>query len=316
MIGYIDTNNGAITYLQSGQNPGAGAGSNTYLAPVYFIPTTNAQMPNKPKQASMQLNIAGLAGSYVSNINFTVVPSNLYQGTTYSSCLIVMSSWNFLDSRTSLSTTSLASSDPQYANVEQTPVSLQISASNYLTYIPLKTGGLYTSTFNINFNNIKIPYNLDLPYYSVTLVDYAGNVDGYNEFINQNQNIFYTGVLSALDFTCNDNSLGVTNTYCTVVFTTFQDIEVGSIFIVNFYGMFVSTNLCSMLYTAGSVSVPVKSCTPNTNLNVLTITLGNTARLPALTSYSLLINGISIDGSQISNYIKFQFMDPTGSYSI
>jgi hypothetical protein len=316
MIGFIDTTNGAITYLQSGQDPSVGAASNTYLMPASFVPTTNAQMPNKPKRANMQLNIAGLAGSYVSNINFTVVPSGLYQGTTYSSCLIVMSSWNFLDSLTSLSTTSLASADPQFANVEQTPLSLQISSSNYLTYIPLRTTGLFTTTFNINFNNIKIPYNLDLPYYSVTLVDNAGNVDGYNEFINQNQNIFYTGVLSALNFTCNDNSLGVTNTYCTVVFTTFQDIEVGSIFIVNFYGLFVSTNLCSMIYTATNVTVPVKSCTPNTNLNVLTVTLGNTARLPAATSYSLLINGISIDATQISNYINFQFMDPTGSYAI
>ena len=181
-------------------------------------------MPNKPKQANMQLNIAGLAGSYASNIDFTVVPSNLYEGTTYSSCLIVMSSWNFLDGLTSLSSTSLASVNPQFANVEQKPLSLQISSSNYLTYIPLTTTGTYTSSFNINFNNIKIPYILDLPYYSVTLVDYLGNVDGYNEFINQNQNIFYTGVLSALNFTCNDNSLGVTNTYCTAVFTTFQDI--------------------------------------------------------------------------------------------
>ena len=80
--------------------------------------------------------------------------------------------------------------------------------------------------------------------------------------------------------------------------------------------MFVSTNLCSMIYTSTNVSVPVKSCTPNTNLNVLTVTLANTARLPGLTSYSLLINGISIDGSQISNYVNFQFMDPTGSYAI
>jgi hypothetical protein len=103
-------------------------------------------------------------------------------------------------------------------------VSLRISSSNYLTYIAFKTTAVYNSSFNIVFNNIKLPYNLDLPYYSVTLVDYQGNVDGYNEFINQNQNIFYTGVLKSLDSTCNDNSLGVTNTYCTVTFSTFQDI--------------------------------------------------------------------------------------------
>ena len=62
MIGFIDTTNGAITYLQAGQLPQAAA--STYLLPTYFAPTTNAQMPNEPQQASMQLNIAGLAGSY------------------------------------------------------------------------------------------------------------------------------------------------------------------------------------------------------------------------------------------------------------
>jgi hypothetical protein len=71
-----------------------------------------------------------------------------------------------------------------------------------------------------------------------------------------------------------------------------------------------------MLYTSNNVTIPVASCTPNTNLNVLTVTLGNTARLPSSTTYSLLINGISIDSNQISNYIHFQFMDPTGSYAI
>jgi len=116
LIGYVETNNGAITYLQTAQNPLVG-GANTALTPVSFAPTSNAQMPNKPKQAGMQLNIAGLAGSYSSNVSFTVVPSNLFQATTYSACLIVMSSWKFLDSLTTLSNTSLSSTNPQFANV-------------------------------------------------------------------------------------------------------------------------------------------------------------------------------------------------------
>lgn len=117
-------------------------------------------------------------------------------------------------------------------------------------------------------------------------------------------------------FTCNDNSLGVTNTYCTVVFATFQDIEVASVIIINLYGLYVSTNLCSLIYTNTNTSIPVTSCTPNTNLNVLTVTLANTARLPGLTNYTLKINGMAIDATQISNYINFQVMDPTGSYVI
>lgn len=169
LIGFIDTNNGAITYLQAGQLPVSGAA--TYLQPVYFLPTSNPQMPNKPKQTAMQLNIAGLAGSYQATANLSVVPSALYSGTTYSACLIFVSTWNFFDSHSSLDNTSINSADPVFANVEQKPLSLQVGTSTYLTVLPLKTSGLYTSVFNIFMNNIKLPYNLDLPYYSVTLVD-------------------------------------------------------------------------------------------------------------------------------------------------
>jgi hypothetical protein len=49
-----------------------------------------------------------------------------------------------------------------------------------LTYIPFKTTAVYGTNFNIVFNNIKLPYNLDLPYYSVMLIDENGAVDGYN----------------------------------------------------------------------------------------------------------------------------------------
>ena len=86
--------------------------------------------------------------------------------------------------------------------------------------------------------------------------------------------------------------------------------------VANLFGMFVSTNLCSMKYSANSTTVPIVSCLPNNNLNVLTITLGNTARLPALTSYSITVNGISIDSTQMSNYITLDFKDPTNAYAI
>lgn len=86
--------------------------------------------------------------------------------------------------------------------------------------------------------------------------------------------------------------------------------------IVNLYGLFVSTNLCGMTYSSNNANIPIASCSPNTNLNVLTLNLANTVRLPGLTSYSIVINGISIDASQLSNYIQLKVMDPTGSYSI
>jgi len=78
--------------------------------------------------------------------------------------------------------------------------------------------------------------------------------------------------------------------------------------------MYVSTSLCSLVYSSTTVSIT--SCTPNTNLNVLTISLGNNARLPGLNNYTLTINGISIDKTAKSNYISFTIMDPSGSYAI
>ena len=85
MIGIVNVNNGAITYLNSGVMPTIGA--STYLSPV------NILVYSKPKQTAMQLNIAGLAGSYDSNVSFTVAPSGSYQGNSYSTALIVITSW-------------------------------------------------------------------------------------------------------------------------------------------------------------------------------------------------------------------------------
>lgn len=307
MVGVLDTNNGAIRYLQAGPMPTSGA--STYLTPV------NILVYSKPKQAAMQLNIAGLAGAYKSNVNFTIAPSGSFNGNSYSSAVIVLSSWQFYVGSSALASTSLGSADPQFANVEQTPLTIKISSTSYLTYIPFKTTGVYSSNFNIVLDNIKFPYSLDLPYHSVSLIDSTGSLDGYNEFINQNQNIFYTGVLQDLTFSCNDNSLGVINTFCTIGFTSFQDIEVGSVLVAHLFGLFVSTDLCFMQYANGT-TIPIASCTPNVNQNVLTITLANTAQLPASTPYSIVINGMSIDATQISNYLTFKVMDPTNAYTI
>ena len=86
MVGIIDINNGAITYLNSGVMPASVADS-TYLSPA------NIAVYSKPKQTAMQLNIAGKAGSYDSSVSFTVAPSGSYNGNSLSAGLIVMSSW-------------------------------------------------------------------------------------------------------------------------------------------------------------------------------------------------------------------------------
>lgn len=172
MVGTVDTNNGAITYLHAEPRPVSGQ-------PTYLMPN-NIAVYSKPKQNAMELNIAGLAGSYKSNIKFTVVPSASFSGNSYATAVIVLSSWQFFDSLTVLNAISTSSINPTFGNIEQTPLSLKISSTLFLTYIPLRTSGVYSTVFNIVFDNIKLPYNLDLPYYSVSLIDQTGALDGYN----------------------------------------------------------------------------------------------------------------------------------------
>ena len=138
---------------------------------------------------------------------------------------MIVSDWEFFDSTTSLSNASLLLSDPIFANVEQTPKSIYMSQySSYLTYIPLKTVGVFSTQFNFSLNSVKLPYNHDLPYYSIYLIDGSGTIDCYNEFINQDKNAFYASNLQNLTFTCNDNSLGVQNTYCEITFIPNHEI--------------------------------------------------------------------------------------------
>jgi hypothetical protein len=71
---------------------------------------------------------------------------------------------------------------------------------NYLTFIPFKTTGVYASQFSIYLDSIKLPYSFDLPYYSICLIDETGSLDSYNEFINQDQGVFYLGNLKQISF--------------------------------------------------------------------------------------------------------------------
>lgn len=171
------------------------------------------------------MDLAGEAGSYMDNIQIYITPGSA-----------------------SFDAASLESANPIFANVEQTPMYIFMEEySSYLTYIPLKTTGVYSSQFNFSLDSIKLPYNHDLPYYSIYLIDGTGTIDCYNEFINQDKNAFYESNLKNLTFTCNDNSLGVLNTFCTLTFKPNHDIEVGSVLRLFFVGMQVSTNMCEFV---------------------------------------------------------------------
>lgn len=308
MVGVYNTITRQISYLQIEPRP-------ILSNPTYIEPSA-ASLSAKPKVLTNKIQLAGYAGSYKSNINITITPgTGSYSGTTYSSALIVVSDWNWFDSTSSLASGSLSSTNPVFANGEQTPQSIYMPRNQkYLTYIPLKTTSSIGSQFLIYMNSIKLPYTDDLPYYSIYLVDETGTINCYNEFINQDKSVFYLSYLQSLTFTCNVVSLGVTNTYCTVTFSPNNDVEIGSVLIVYFTGMQVSTNSCSMTQLP-STAVST-TCSSNTDKNQLNINLLNTARLPAGGLYQVIVGGVSILSNTIIQYIVAELRDPTSSYVI
>lgn len=134
-------------------------------------------MSAKPRQAATKILLAGQAGSYKNKIQLRVEPSisMTFSGTKYSTSLIILSSWNWFDTTTVYNSASLNSMDPTYPifiqNDHQKPMSLQLGKDQYLTYIPFIKNIQMPLNFDVYFDNVKLPYTSDLPYYSIQLID-------------------------------------------------------------------------------------------------------------------------------------------------
>lgn len=308
MVGVYNVNTRQIRYLDIETRP-------ISPNPTYLVPGT-ALISSQSKVLTNKIQLAGYAGSYKDNINITVLSGTpTYAASSYSASLIIVSDWNWFDTTSSLAALSLSSVNPIFRNNEQTPKSVYLPTSQkYLTYIPILTTGTYSSQFLITLNSIKLPYTFDLPYYSIYLVDGVGNIDCYNEFINQDKGVFYSSLLQNLTFTCNVVSIGVTNTYCTMTFAPNHAIEIDSVFTIYFTGMQVSTSTCSMTQMP-STSIPV-TCASNTDKNQLNLQMANTQRLAAGATYRIIMEGISILSGTIIQYITAELRDPTSSYVI
>jgi hypothetical protein len=118
----------------------------------------------------------------MNNISVSITPgSGSYSALTYAAALMILSDWELFDENSAFSSDTLLSADPLFRNDEQTPLSIALEEySSYLTYIPLGTVGTYSSQFTFYLDNIKLPYNHDLPYYSIYLIDGTGTIDCYN----------------------------------------------------------------------------------------------------------------------------------------
>lgn len=194
-------------------------------------------------------------------------------------------------------------------------MSMQLAKDQYLTYIPFKKTDNSQYDFSIYFDNVKLPYTSDLPYYSIQLIDEAGSIDSYNEFINQDQGVFYQTILRKMTFTCGDNSLGVKNTDCSIGFITNHQIEIGTKIYVSLNGLTVSTDKCELSRLSDSYVAP-STCLSNTDKSEIVISLKNTERLPAGTEYTLKIYGLEILSNTIIHNAVMSIRDPSGGYYI
>ena len=70
------------------------------LSPTYKLFSSTFPISSKPKQSGTKIQLSGNAGSYKNNISVTISPAltGTFSGTTYSTALIITSTWNWFDS--------------------------------------------------------------------------------------------------------------------------------------------------------------------------------------------------------------------------
>lgn len=178
MSGIYNIDTRSITYRAIEMIPAPG--SRTYKDNTLSVPIST-----KPKQLATKIQLAGKAGSYQNDVRMDIqpFPSGTFSGNTFSTSLIILSTWNWFESSTIIDTANISSPTlgyPTFTNDHQTPLSLQISPNSYLTYIPFTRTSPNPTFFSLYFDSVKLPYSYDLPYYSIALVDQTGTIDSYN----------------------------------------------------------------------------------------------------------------------------------------
>lgn len=126
------------------------------------------------------ISLQGKAGSYRDNVTINVASSSI--STNYLSYIVISSSWLlFENDKTSYTTSTVSSTNPQFYSIYQSPLSLKTIGNMYLTIIPFKiTSGL--STFSLKLNGVHLPYHYDLPNYYIFTIS-----NGNNDMITSNQ---------------------------------------------------------------------------------------------------------------------------------
>jgi hypothetical protein len=109
MMGIYNTQTRMITYKYIEPMPVGGA-------PTYLSLSALVSMGSLPLKNASKIQLAGQAGSYQNNVSITVSPTGTYSASSYSSGLIIMSTWNWFDSTSSYNLWSTSSVNPVFAN--------------------------------------------------------------------------------------------------------------------------------------------------------------------------------------------------------
>ncbi len=118
--------------------------------------------------------------------------------------------------------------------------------------------------------------------------------------------------MKSLTITCLNNALGVKNTICTIGFGTQNPLKADGKIRIVFAGVTVATNVCS--FYSGTTLIPSTCSSTQDNKN-LTVTLTGWEHYPA-GNFSLVISGVGINATEISQSFTLYLYDSTAKYII
>ena len=267
-----------------------------------------------PNDSTFYADITGKAGSYRNNVSIYV--SNPSINTGANSFIILCTNWSLFENGvTTLSNTTLAMTTPAtFTGLnDQAPLAVYVTSGMYLTVIPF-TYVTTQSTFTFTLDKAHMPYSYDLPNYYIYSIR---NTDWFftssNALVMSGSGILYQSPLQSLVVSCQDNALGVVNTYCTIVFGTSNPLLLNGYIRLSLDGMTVATNMC-YLSLSNSTSIPVTCVSSSDNKNV-TVAMSGWEFYPAGT-FTLVVYGMGISSSSLSQSVTLYLYDSSLQFII
>lgn len=119
--------------------------------------------------------------------------------------------------------------------------------------------------------------------------------------------------LQSLIVSCQDNAVGVVNTYCTVVFGTTNPLLASGNIRISLSGLTVSTSICTLTISNGT-SIPV-SCSTSSDKTNVTLSLSGNGFYTA-GNFTLTFFGVGITSGTLSQSMTVYLYDAALLYVI